>query len=515
MKLKKVINNDELRKKINEAISILCGTVKTTLGPKGNNIIIDHSIFSPFITNDGVTIAQNIESNDEAINTILEFVKEAAIKTNETVGDGTTTTLVLLEAIYNEGLKLVNNGLSPILLKNKLDAKLTNIEKMILEKSHLPNAKELTNIASVSANNSDVGKLISDVYFKVKNHNAINIIEGDNITTTTFLKGYTLETNITSDYYFKDSKELTIDKSKILLVNNYLDNINNVSEIINYVISNNANLIIIANEYNEYFINEILSLYINNDIKIYLLKNPEYGAKQYCILKDISIFSNAKIIDNTDYILTNSLGDIDNINITSENTIFNFKHNKKIDKRIIEIKDEINNNNNIEFINRRIAMFNNGLATICVGAQTTTEKRELKMRYDDALCAIKSACNGVIPGSGLILLEISDSLKENNEINILFKNILITPFKQILHNAGVDYNEIYNNIKKMNYTKIYNINNNNFEDINKTLVLDSTEVVINSLKNACSIASMLLTTNSLVINECSNNSNRINNYNEL
>ena len=159
-------------------------------------------------------------------------------------------------------------------------------------------------------------------------------------------------------------------------------------------------------------------------------------------------------------------------------------------------------------------MFTNGLATIYVGAQTTTEKRELKMRYDDALCAIKSASTGVIPGCGLTLLNISNNL-DNNEINTLFKNILNTPFKQILYNAGLDFNEIHNNIKNANYQKIYNINTDNYEDITSTLVLDSTEVVINTLKNACSIASMLLTTSSLIINEYLNNLNNTNSFNEL
>lgn len=514
MKLKKVISNNELREKINEAINLLCGTVKTTLGPKGNNIIIDHSTFSPFITNDGVTIAQNIESEDEAVNTILELAKEASIKTNETVGDGTTTTLVLLESIYNEGLKLIHNGLSPIVLKNLLNNKVLEIEEMIKSKSHIPSKNELTNIASISSNSDEVGKIISDVYFKVKNCDAINIIEGSNITETNFLEGYILETNITSDYYFKDSKELILYNSKILLVNNFLDDINTISEIINFTISNNDNLIIIANDYSELFINEVLSLYINEHINIYLLKNPEYGNKQYSILKDIQSFSDAKIIESTEYILTDALGIIDTIKINKENTVFNFKYNKNIDKRIKEIENEINDDN-LEFINKRIAMFNNGLATILVGALTTTEKRELKMRYDDALCSIKSACNGVIPGCGLTLLEISNNLNNTNEIDALFKKVLITPFKQILYNAGLDFNEIYNNIKNTNYKKLYNINTEKFEDIDSTLVLDSTQVVINSLKNACSIASMLLTTSSLIINEYSNNSNKTNEYNEL
>ena len=158
--MKKVIGNKELKEKMKEAINLLCDTVKITLGPKGNNIIIDHSTFTPFITNDGVTIAMNIESDDEVINTILEIAKEASIKTNENVGDGTTTTLVLLQSIFNNGLKLIEEGKNPIILKKELDEHMLYLKKYIKEKSRKPKKKDLYNIAMTSSNSKELGRIV-------------------------------------------------------------------------------------------------------------------------------------------------------------------------------------------------------------------------------------------------------------------------------------------------------------------------------------------------------------------
>ena len=177
--MKRVVRERELQEKMQEAINLLCNTVKTTLGPKGCNVIIDHSAFSPFITNDGVTIAANIESEDAVINTVLELAKEASINTNDSVGDGTTTTLVLLQSIYNYGQKLViETGINPILLKKELDQCLTKVVALIEEESFQPTESDLENIAITAANSKEIGSLVSTVYNKVKSKWAIRIEEG-------------------------------------------------------------------------------------------------------------------------------------------------------------------------------------------------------------------------------------------------------------------------------------------------------------------------------------------------
>lgn len=513
--MKKIISGKELQDKMGEAINLLCGTVKTTLGPKGSNVIIDHSSFSPFITNDGVTIAENIESDDEVVNTILEIAKEASIKTNELVGDGTTSTLVLLESIFNNGIKLIMNGKNPMVLKKELNDELNKILPLIDKQSRKPNKKELTNIARISANDKTIGDIISKTYFKVKNKNAISIKESEeNETKINFLNGYSITTNIASPYFFKNDNIINLNKPYVLIINSYLENINQIANIINFIISENRNLVIIANDYDEHLINEITSMYMDNICNIIPLKSSEYGINELITLEDIEILSNATLIKDTSSIYLNTLGLVKEIQIEKETTQFIFDKTEKITNRIFEIRKQIkNDSNDIEhdFNLKRLAMFNNGLAEVLVGAPTITERREKKMRFDDALWAIEAASNGILPGAGITLLKISNELNDNS----ILKNSLEKPFNQILYNAGLEPEELYKQIKISNFEKIYNVLTNEYEDVIFSNVLDATLVIKNSLINAVSIASMLLTTTSLIINEYNNDKNNLNVFNEI
>lgn len=513
--MKKIISGKELQDKMCEAINLLCRTVKTTLGPKGSNVIIDHSSLSPFITNDGVTIAENIESNDGAINTILELAKEASIKTNELVGDGTTTTLVLLESIFNDGVKLINDGKNPMVLKKEINDELKEVLLLIDKQSRKPNKNELTKIAKISANDESIGEIISKTYFKIKNKNAISIKENETPETKViYLNGYSITTNIASPYFFKNTNIINLHKPYILLINNYLNNINEIANVINFVINENRNLVIIANDYDEHLINEITSMYMDNICNIILLKSSEYGINELITLEDVGILSNATLIKDTSSISLNTLGLVKEIQIEKEITQFIFDKTEKITNRIFKIKKQIKNDfNDIEhdFNLKRLAMFSNGLAEVLVGAPTITERREKKMRFDDALWAIDAASNGILPGAGITLLKINNELNDNS----ILKNSLEKPFKQILYNAGLDYNLIYENIKKYNFEKLYNVLNEEYEECLSSNVLDATSIVKNSLINAVSISSMLLTTTSLIINEYTNNIKSFDGYNEI
>lgn len=516
--MKRVISNQELKEKMIIAIDILCNTVKTTLGPKGSNVIIDNSSFSPFITNDGVTIAENIESEDEIINAILEIAKESSIKTNENVGDGTTTTLVLLQSIFKEGQKIIEAGMNPIALKKELNNLLPDLIKFINNKSYLPQDSDLYKIAEISSNSKEIGQIITEAFLKVKTTSAISIKENDIQETKTILKtGYSIETLIASSYFFKDKSEILLKKTNILLLNNYLNDIEEIAPILNEIIPNNKNLLILAEDYHDNVINQITSLYLNENINIILLKIPEYGKNKIDTLNDLALISNSKIIDDLTYINTNNLGTISSISITKELTTFQIIPTKKTEEKVAELKELLNNSQDIDkaFIEKRLSMLTTGIIEISVGAPTQTERRELKMRFDDALCAIKAACTGIIPGSGIVLYELSENLTNIDNIKNIFVISLKEPLKQIIYNAGLDEKEIINQIKENNYQEIYNINKEMFEQIKTTQVIDPTSVVINSLKNAVSIASMLLTTNSLIINEYQNNLNKINNYNEI
>lgn len=299
MKLKKVISGQELQEKMKDAVNLLCDTVKTTLGPKGNNIIIDHSAFSPFITNDGVTIAENIESDDPIINTILELAKEAAINTNNLVGDGTTTTLVLLQQIYNIGKEEIESGKSPIIIKKELEQDSEIIISKIKNISKIPSRKDLVNIATTSANSEEIGKLVSEAFFKVKSKDAIRITENNKAETEIiYKKGYYIETILSSPYFLLNNSTIELDNSKVLLFNSYLESIEELSIFINYTLRENKPLIVLAEDYSESLINNILAINSNQKTKIYLLKIPEYGINKIELLQDIELITAGKIITN-------------------------------------------------------------------------------------------------------------------------------------------------------------------------------------------------------------------------
>lgn len=476
--MKLVISGNELKEKIKETLTLLCGTVKTTLGPKGMNVIIDHSSFKPFITNDGVTIAQNIESEDAVINTILELAKEASIKTNDSVGDGTTTTLVLLEAIYNECL---NYDINPIILKRELNDSLKKVIHNLVDNSWKPSDNDILSVLKTASNSEDIANTLFEAYKKVGCN--ITIKEGNMYETyREYLDGYNLETDVVSQYYFKNCGY--VDNSCVLLTDKleYLDDINLKS-----IIDADKSLFVIANDYSNEVINEALSLFMNDNIKLYLLRYPGYGSEK------IKIFNELKTIIG-EY---NSIVNVDGI-IFNKEFITIQNHNLKKLSTI-----EVDNSNNIS----------NGLVNIYVCAYTDTERRELKMRYDDALCALKNVINGVLPGSGISLYKISEKLDDSIGDKILSTG-LKAPLFQILYNSGIDY-DIVDKIKDLNYSKIYNVNTNTFELISESSVLDTLNVVENEIINAISIASMLITTNSLVVNEYTSNVNKISEYTEL
>jgi len=268
-----------------------------------------------------------------------------------------------------------------------------------------------------------------------------------------------------------------------LLINNNLSDIYIVENVLNEIINKDIPLVIFANDYSDNFINEILSLYFDNKARIVLLKNPEYGNKKHIFYEELNKISNATIITKINEILLTDLGTINKIKIDTDNTIINFKQNKL----------SVNN-------------ISTSTANIYIGAKTTLERRELKMRFDDAISATNEAKKGIIPGSGIILYKISETLKDDN----IFKNALKSPLIQILYNSGLDEESIISNLKNSNFNTTYNIITECYEDIKNTSVIDPTSVVINSLKNAVSISSMLLTTTSLIINEHKHNINSTN-----
>lgn len=516
--MKKVVSGKNLQQKIKESIDYLSCAVTSTLGPKGSNVIIDHSLFMPFITNDGATIAKNIESEDEIINTILEIAKSSSLKTNEIVGDGTTTTILFLQCIFNASLKYLENKKNPIILKKELDSCLEKIIENLKKEAKVPNKNDFYHIASVASNDYLLGKICSDAFSVVKNKNAIILEEvDDNRIDLEFINGYVLNTNLVSDYFLKGKKSISLDNACVLIIHDYMSNLENISFILNDCMKNKKSLIIFVNEYDENILRELVSFSLEQVLDCCILKLNEYGFHGRKIEKDLEIITNAKVIENYDFISSINVGFISNAVITNDNTELVFKKTKKIEEYVSLLEEEITEYKNEyeqDFYHKRIAMFQNGLAKISVGAPTKIESHEKKMRIEDALWALESSKDGVLLGGGVTLLKIA-SLLSDNEAEGIFKETLEKPFLKIFSNAGLDSLKIKKEIEDACYQKVYNVKEEKMEEAKNTTILDSLNVVTTSLINATSIATMLLTTSSLVINEYQNNLNKVNEYTEL
>ena len=503
--MKKVIYDNELRNIMNNAVNMICNAVSKTFGTIGNNVLINNSDNSPFITNDGATIARNIESDDKAVNTILEIVKEASLKTNEDVGDGTTSTLVLLQSIFNQGIEEINRNRSPMILKKELNEVLEIIINQLNKMKKKPNKKDLESVATISSNDKEIGTFLTDLFIKMKTKYSIKLKEGKKEKTYYELKkGYSIEIDEISNIYFSKEDTIKLKDTYVLIIKGYLSCLEDISEIINEALINNKKILIFVEDMDESIKSEILNYYISNNSKIFIFKLPYYAIHRDKIEKDIVALSNCKLkVIGVDYISISDFGIIDYVTI-SKNEITLVSNNNNIKKYIKELKKELASTTEDyekEFIESRLSKLQNGIAIVYVCGVTKTEIKEKLMRYEDALCSLQVASDGILIGEGLSLLEISEKMKANNIGESIIKKALQVPFEKIMNNASVNSQEIKEEIIKSNYRKIFNIEKNEFEDITNTNIIDPLNVVIESLKNSISIASILLTTDYLVINE--------------
>ena len=492
--MKKVINNQELIKVEEEAIKLLCDTVKETLGPTGNNIIINRGDQSPFITNDGVTIAESIESDDKRINTVLEIIKEASLKTNEEVGDGTTTTLVLLQGIFKEGLKYIKNGKNKIKLKQEL---LLSINKVLQELEQLK--KEATKedyyrIALTATNDLEISKIATDAFLKTKRKQGIILEEGEEETILKTKSGYTIPITKLKSIYFERKKEILLENSMVYILKGYLSDLEQISEIINVSISEEKNILIISEGMSEEVKNELFLLYQNykNIIGVQL---EEVGTHREKIEQDIKILSKSQIKNI----------DLENISLMDHGTISKIiiQEEKERKELIKELEEEIKKEKSDyekDFIYERISKLEQGITTIYVGGITKSERVEKIMRYQDAIGSLDSAKNGITLGEGIPYLKIGNSLIEENDGDKIIKEALKKPFEEILNNLGVEKGKIEEEIKKNHYQKVYDYKDNLYKTLEETDIIDSILVLKTAFKNAVSIASLLLSTSSLVIN---------------
>ena len=501
--MKKVVSSSELKNKMVDCVNMLCDAVSSTLGPTGNNVLISNSDSSSFITNDGVTIASNIESDDSCSNAILDIIKEAALKTNELVGDGTTTTLVLLQSIFNQGVDMINNGYNAITLKYELYDSLDNVLKILSSLKRKPTNSDLLSIASVSTNDLEMGKYIYDLYIKMKNRYAIKIMEGySEDTYYNIKKGYIIDINGISSLFFNNKKSIELNYCDVFVVKGFISSMEQISEIINEGVINNKNIIIFAEDYERHIEEELLAYYLTENIRIIIISISEYGSHRDMIFNDLSILSGCAI-KNIEYekVYYSDCGVFSNILINNGDLIISFDKDRAVKLRNLITKELscVNSEYDKEFIMKRLCMINKGIAYLYVGGITKTEIKEKIMRFEDGLCALASAESGVCLGEGVTLMNVSNLIGDVSCGDKIIKNALCIPFNKIIENIGLDPSKIKNEIVNHNYKKVYNYINNTYEE--SSSILDPFLVLSTCCKNAVSIASILLTTNYLVVCE--------------
>ena len=503
--MKIVISHEDAKNKLKEAVDLLCNAVGSTLGPTGNNVLISNSDSSPFITNDGVTIAKNIESSDPILNSILEIMKEASLKTDELVGDGTTTTLVLFQSIFNYGLEEIQKGKNATILNKELKESLKKVCRAIEDKKYLPRKEDLSSIASISANSKEIGNIVTEVFIKMKNKYSIQLEESPNEETYYEIKkGYNIEIDDISPMYFQKEKEIKLENCSIFIIKGYLSNLEQLSDIINMGIERNHNILILVEEMEDNIKQELLTYYLMEKKNIFMINLPEYASRREKIELDISDLSDS-IIKNIDFepVYYMDGGKIPKVTI-KQNELELEVNPDKTKELVYLLKEELKNIKNEyekEFIERRISKLENGVATIYVGGTTKTEIKEKLMRYEDSLSSLEIAKKGILPGGGISFLEISQKMKKESTGDMILAKALEVPFEKMLENAGNTNKNIKKQIIDSNYQKLVNFKTLKLEDINRTKILDPKEVLLVAIKNAVSIASLLLSINYLVINE--------------
>ena len=513
---------EEARKALEKGVNALADTVKLTLGPKGRNVVLERKYGSPLITNDGVTIAKEIELKDPFENMGAQLIKEVSVKTNDVAGDGTTTAAVLAQAIIREGLKNVAAGANPMLLRRGITVATEAAASALKDISKpVKNKGEIASVASISASDENIGKLISEAMEKVGKDGVITVDEGKSMhTELSVVEGMQFDRGYASAYMATnpDKMEAVVENPVILITDKKISNLQEILPLLEQVIKSGLRLVIIADDIE----GEALATLVVNKLKgvfsCLAVKAPGFGDRRKAMLQDIAILTGGQLISSElgmelkDANL-GMLGKAKLIKSDKDNTtiIGGYGDAAEIAGRIKSIKaqiEETTSDYDREKLQERLAKLSGGVAVINVGAATEIEMKESKMRIEDALAATRAAVEeGMVPGGGIALLSVIEEVRNatadltgdyKTGANIVIK-ALEAPIRQIAENCGVDGGVVVNTVlsaKSANYG--YDALRDEYCDIVKAGIIDPTKVTRSALQNAASVAATLLTTESLV-----------------
>lgn len=521
---KDILYGEDARKALQAGVDKLANTVKITLGPKGRNVVLDKKYGTPLITNDGVTIAKEIDLKDKFENMGAQLIKEVAIKTNDIAGDGTTTATLLTQALIREGMKNVVAGANPMILKKGINQAVNIAVDVIKRSSKVVNGStDISRVATIAAGDEFVGNLITDAMGKVTSDGVITIEESKTAYTyTEVVEGMQFERGYISPYMVTDPIKLesVIEDAYILITDKKISNFQDLLPLLESIVQAGKKLVIIAEDIEGEALATIILNKLRGIFTVVGVKAPGFGDRRKEVLQDIAILTGGQVIsDELGYELKDTnlsmLGQAKKVKVQKENTIIIDGAGNKdiINSRIIQIKNAIENTTSDfdkEKLQERLAKLSGGVAVIKVGSATEIEMKEKKLRIEDALAATKAAIEeGIVAGGGTVYInainkicELSQKLEgdEKTGVNIVLK-ALEEPIKQIAYNAGVDGSLIIKVIKdNEKETFGFNAYTEQFTDMLEDGIVDPAKVVRIALENAASVASMVLTTESLVAN---------------
>lgn len=520
---KQIIYGEDARKALEAGVNTLANTVKLTLGPRGRNVVLERKYNTPLITNDGVSIAREIEVKDPFENLGVQLIKQVSEKTNSVAGDGTTTAAVLAQAIIKEGLKNVAAGANPMLLRKGIQ-EATDVAVQELKAISKPvlNKTDIMSVASISAGSEFVGEMIATAMEKVGTDGVITVQEGKTMDTElTLVEGMQFDRGYISAYMATDLKKMVAEYESpvILITDRKINSIQELIPIIEQVIKNGLRLVIIADDYDQEVTTNLVLNKLKGVFSCIAVKAPYYGPRRKDVLADIAILTGGQVISEElglelkDAKL-HQLGRARMIKVDKENTtiIDGAGNPQAIAGRIASIKEELKvatSDYDKEKLRERLAKLSGGVAVINVGAATEVEMQEAKLRMEDALAATKAAVEeGMVPGGGIALASIISKVeKATNKLNGDYKTgaqiivkALEAPLRQIAENCGVDGGVVVEKVKSSKATNYgYDALRNVYCDIVKAGIIDPTKVTRSALQNASSVASTLLTTESLVV----------------
>ena len=518
---KEIKYGSEARAALERGVNQLADTVKVTLGPKGRNVVLDKSFGAPLITNDGVTIAKEIELEDGFENMGAQLIREVAAKTNDVAGDGTTTATVLAQAMVHEGMKNLEAGANPIVLRKGMKKATDKAVEAIREMSSKVNGKEqIARVAAVSSGDDEVGQMVADAMEKVSNDGVITIEESKTMQTELDLvEGMQFDRGYISAYMATDMEkmEAVLDDPYILITDKKISNIQEILPVLEQIVQSGARLLIIAEDIEGEALTTLIVNKLRGTFNVVAVKAPGYGDRRKEMLQDIAILTGGQVISeelgfDLKETTMDQLGRAKSVKVQKENTVIvdGLGDKDAIAKRVGQIKkaiEETTSDFDREKLQERLAKLAGGVAVIRVGAATETEMKEAKLRMEDALNATKAAVEeGIIGGGGSAYIHVSKKVKEFAETlegdektgaKIILK-ALEAPLAQIAKNAGLEGAVIVNKVRESEVGTGFDAYNETYVDMVEKGILDPAKVTRSALQNATSVASTLLTTESVV-----------------